>query len=328
MVNPFEQTPAEKEENVLDMVRRGYSYQQIMKACHVSPNDITRIKREHGLIGNNTSNNAGKISKEKQALIMFGKGKGLFEVATELDIDADEVFVIYQKFQRLRENETFISKYEHVKGNIQPYLHMFDLMNDMGMTPQQVGQLAGYGIRLPYLWNIYSKLCNDIQIMESQKRYLGLQLYNAQIQLARYKASLEFYYKECVMKRNDLLAINYEIDTRKKLVQLFDNDEGHQRIKKETAEQTKSIIKSNSLLIAVSVSSSLEAIRRYPRNQQLFYDLSASEYSTCNQQTCMQSHMSELAQLSEQVQNGIIESIAASVISTIKSLPRVANADY
>ena len=34
MINPFEQTPAEKEEYVLDMLQRGYSWPQIMKECH------------------------------------------------------------------------------------------------------------------------------------------------------------------------------------------------------------------------------------------------------------------------------------------------------
>jgi len=32
MINPFDETPAEKEENVLDIVKRGYSYPQIMKS--------------------------------------------------------------------------------------------------------------------------------------------------------------------------------------------------------------------------------------------------------------------------------------------------------
>jgi hypothetical protein len=46
MVNPFEQTPAEKEEYVLDMLERGYSWPQIMKECHVSPNTISSVKKK------------------------------------------------------------------------------------------------------------------------------------------------------------------------------------------------------------------------------------------------------------------------------------------
>lgn len=46
MVNPFEQTPAEKEECVLDMLERRYGWNQIMKECHVSPNTISSVKKK------------------------------------------------------------------------------------------------------------------------------------------------------------------------------------------------------------------------------------------------------------------------------------------
>jgi uncharacterized protein YerC len=46
MVNPFELTPAEKEENIREMIRTGYSYPQIMKECHVSPSTISKVKKK------------------------------------------------------------------------------------------------------------------------------------------------------------------------------------------------------------------------------------------------------------------------------------------
>jgi hypothetical protein len=319
MINPFDETPAEKEENVLDMIKGGYSYPQIMKACHVSPNDIARIKREYGLIGNKTSNNAGKISKETQALIMFGKGKGLFEVATELDIDADEVFVIYQKFQRLRENETFISIYEQVKGNMHPFFQLFEIVNGLRLSPADVGQLAALGTRLPLLGNIYSNLCRDIQILNSQRGYLGLQVNSAKNHLEQFMASLSFYGKECETKRNELLYVDSEIDKRKAFIENLDNDHRYIRIKEDAKRETKLLMQDNQLSTAVTLSSTLEAIRRYPYNQQLFYDLSASRgHSTSNQQTWLQSHTTQLLQLSEQVETEIAEQITKLTISKIQ----------
>jgi len=320
MVNPFQQTPAEKEEYVLEMLEHGYGWKQIMKECHVSPNTISNVKKKFfGSSDADASKSTSQVSKETQALKLFGEGKTLLQVATELDIDADNVFVIYQKFQRLKNNEVFISMYEHVKGNIKPFLNLFDLMNGLRMTPEGVAQLAGYGIRLPYLGNIYSKLCNDVQILESQKRNFVFQLNWAQNQLGQIKASLDFYYKESEEKRSELLSINNEINARSNFIHAFDNQEGYQRIKKQTAEQTESIIKNNPLLIAITVSSSIEAIRRYPRNQQLFYDLSIRQgYSGLSQETWIQSHTTQLLQLSEQVQIEIAEQITKMVVSKIQ----------
>jgi hypothetical protein len=323
MINPFDETPAEKEENVLDMVKRGYSYPQIMRACHVSPNDIARIKREHGFIGNNSSNNASKISKETQALIMFGKGKGLFDVATELDINADEVFVIYQKFQRLRENETFISIYEQVKGNMHPFFQLFEIVNGLRLSPADVGQLAALGTRLPLLGNIYSNLCRDIQILNSQRGYIGLQVNNAQNHLEQFMASLAFYGKECETKRNELLYLDSEIDKRKAFIENLDNDDRYIRIKEDAKRETKLLMQDNQLSTAVTLSATIEAIRRYPDNQILIHDIvtSQSNSEARYQQQWMESHTPQLLRLVKNVEKEISEQITRAVVSNMESLP-------
>jgi hypothetical protein len=79
--------------------------------------------------------------------------------------------------------------------------------------------------------------------------------------------------------------------------------------------------------MAVTVSSTVEAIRRYPNNQQFFYDLSARQgYSALSQGTWMQSHKTQLLQLSEQVQIEIAEQITKMVVSKIQDGNRKAEA--
>ena len=127
-------------------------------------------------------------------------------------------------------------------------------------------------------------------------------------------ASLQIYDSECEMKRNELLDLEAQINIKKNFIQNFDNDdEGYQRIKEEFTQQTKSIIKNNRLLVAVTVSSALEALRRYPCNKELLYDLwVVRDYST-SQKSWMPSHTTELLQLSEQVQIEIVEQITKMV---------------
>ena len=322
MIDPFEDTPAEKEEYVLDMIKRHYSYPQIMKACHVSPNTITAIKKKHGIIENDISKDTGKISKETQALKMFGKGMGLFDVATELDIDADDVFVIYQKFQRLRNMETFISIYEEVKGNIQAFVHLFDLMNGLRMTPEQVAQLADCGTRLPFLWNIYSKLWNDIQILKSQKGNMVFQLNCAQSQLEQFKASLEFNHKECEIKRNELLYLDSEIDKRKTFIENLDNDDNYVRIKEDAKRETKLLMQKSRVIFAVTLTATLEAIRRYPNNDVLISDIVTSRCyasTTPQQKPWFESHGPELLQLMDNVQDEMAEQIVRKSINVLEN---------
>jgi hypothetical protein len=325
MVNPFYQTPAEKEECVLEMLGRGYGWNQTMKECHVSPNTISSIKKKFS--GDDASKSTSQISKETQALKLFKEGWKPLDIAIELDLEPDSVFQLHKKFYQLIGLDAFNQAYEHVNGNIASFLHLFDLMNGLGMNPEQVAQQAGYGINLPYLGSIHSALRNEIRAMECYRHNLHLQLNAMTNQIEDYKSSIEYYSNESEKKRIEISLLDYQMKNMQNFIQNFDNQEGYQRIKKESTEETKSIIKNNPLLMAVTVSSTVEAIRRYPNNQQLFYDLSARQgYSALSQETWMQSHTTQLLQLSEQVQIEIAEQITKMVVSKIQDGNRKAEA--
>jgi hypothetical protein len=322
MVNPFYQTPAEKEEYVLDMLERGYGWNQIMKECHVSPTTISKVKKKFfGPSDDGTSKNAGQITKETQCFTCFQQGKSLLATKMETDIQSSEVVEYYKKYQELLNHDHFNIAYNSVSGNIVPFLNLFNLMNSLGLTPEQIQEQVQYGYRLPQLQNIHKMLGNQVRLLESYRHNLHSQLNAMTIQIEDYKYSLDYCINEFEQKRYGLLALDYQTKNMQNFIQEFDNQEGYQRIKKESTEQTKSIIKNNHLLVAVTVSSTLEAIRRYPYNQQLFYDLSVpGSYSTSSshQQTWMQSHTTQLLQLSEQVQTEIAEQITKMVISKIQ----------
>jgi hypothetical protein len=319
MIDPFEQTPTEKEEYVLDMIKRRYSYPQIMKACHVSPNTITRIKREHGIIENGMTNNASKISKETQALKLFKEGWKALDIAIELDLEPDSVSQIQKKFYQLIGLDEFNQAYHQINGNLGPFLQIIDTMNRFGMNVEQILDAVKYGNALPHLQNHYLILSNRIRHLESCGYNLHSQLNLMANQIEDYKFSIECYINESEKKRIEISVLDYQIKNMQSFIQNFDNQEGYQRIKKESMEQTKSIIKNNPLLMAVTVSSTVEAIRRYPNNQQFFYDLSAHQgYSPLSQETWMRSHTTQLLQLSEQVQIEIAEQITKMVVSKIQ----------
>jgi len=320
MVNPFEQTPAEKEQYVLDMIERGYSYPQIMKECHVSPTTISSVKKKFfGSSDVDASKSASQISKETQALKLFKEGWKPLDIAIELDLEPDSVFQIQKKFYQLIGLDEFNQAYHQINGNLGPFLQIINSMNRFGMNVEQILDAAKYGNALPYLQHHYLILSNRIRHLESYGYNLHSQLNLMANQIEDYKSSIECYINESEKKRIEISVLDYQIKNMQNFIQNFDNQEGFQRIKKETTEQTKSIIKNNRLLVAVTVSSSLEALRRYPYNQELFYDLSTSrDYPSSNQQTVMQSHTTRLLQLSEQVQIEITEQLTKLVISKIQ----------
>ena len=114
------------------------------------------------------------------------------------------------------------------------------------------------------------------------------------------------------------MVLDYQIKNMQNFIQEFDNQEGYQRIKKESTELTKSIMKNNRLLMAITVSSALEAVRRYPLNQQLFYELSIRGAYSNPQRSRMECHAIQLLQLSEQVQIEIAENITRMATNKIQ----------
>jgi len=327
MISIFDDTPEDKEGYIVDMLQRGYGWKQIMKECRVSPNTISKVKKAmSGSTQDDVLKEAVQISKESQALKLFKEGKKPLDIAIELDLATDSVLLIQKRFHQLIGMDEFNRAYEQVNGNIVPFLELFNSMNRLGMNARQVSDAVMYGNTLPQLQNIHASLSNEIHLLESYRYNLHSQLNAMTIQIEGYKSSLDYCINEFEQKRNRLLALDYQTKNMQNFIQKFDNQEGYQRIKKESTEQTKSIIKNNHLLVSVTVSSTLEAIRRYPYNQQLFYDLSANpgystsnqQTSTSNQQTWMHSHTTQLLQLSEQVQTEIAERITNVIMNNIR----------
>ena len=321
MFDVFEHTLEEKEQEIIEMLRQGCTYKQIMRECHVSPSTISDVRKAMlGYTADNSSKKAVQISKETQALKLFNEGKKPIEVAIELDLATDYVFSIYQKFQRLRNLEEFISSYEHVKGNIRPFLQLYDLMISLGMTPKQVAEQVKHGYNLPYLRSNHIKLSSEVCALESQKQSLEINLNFMQNQTEECFKSLQYFNNEIEIKNSELAALTYEINEKKNLVQNLDSHEGFIRIMNNAKKETKLMMQNNYVLSAVTLSATLEAIRRYPDNQALMFDIVSSEYNSTisYQPSLMESHKPQLLQLMGNVQNEIAEQIASAVISNVK----------
>jgi hypothetical protein len=102
---------------------------------------------------------------------------------------------------------------------------------------------------------------------------------------------------------------------RKHLFKIL-NDEGYIRIKQAAAQQVNSVIQDNRVILELTVSATLEAVRRYPYNQELFIELITSQEPY--QQSWMRLHGSQLLQLTENVHNEMTEKITKETISTVQ----------
>jgi len=151
---------------------------------------------------------------------------------------------------------------------------------------------------------------------------MQLQLNFIQNQVDDYMKSFEYFINEIEIKRNELLYLNSEVNNKRTFIANLESHEGYIRISEDTKKETKIIMQNNYVLSAVTLTATLEAIRRYPDNQMLMFDiLSSHGYSTGPNERPWESHMPQLSQLIGNVQNDIAEQISTMVVSNVKSLP-------
>jgi hypothetical protein len=288
--------------------KKNKTIREIASLVHMNFSDIGRIiRREQGYVDEHKKETS-EISKESQAFSLFGKGKSLIEVKIELDIESNDVLEYHKKYREVENVDGYNRSYNAVQGKIEPYLRLFKLMNELGMTPEQVAEQAKYGKLLPQLRNNYSKLLNDVQALETKLPVLNSELASSNHKLQVSKYWLEYYNNEYVQKSKQLTEIVSEINAKKYFVKQFDNDEGYNRIKNVTAERANLLLRDLRLQTTIIVSATIETISGYPANNRLISDILAfKDSSESYQNSWMNVHWKELLKLAEQVHDKIIK---------------------
>jgi hypothetical protein len=310
MINVFDVTPGEKEQNIADMLERGYSFRQIMKQCHVSPVTISNIRK--AMLGSRADSSliqTTKTTEESQAFQLFQQGKSLFDVKIQLDIESSQVIEYHKRYQELKSADMYNEGYEKVKGNITPYLQLFDLMNSLGMTPQQVAERVKCGNSLPQLKTTHSKLVNDIQAAQTKLWNLNSELISRDNKLQVSKHWVEYNNNEYVQMSKQLKALASEIDAKRQFIKHYDNDEGYNRIKNVTADQANMLLRDLRLPIIIIICATIEAIRKSANDGLISHILAFRDNPESYQNSWIHSHWTEILRLAEQVHDEITKEI-------------------
>jgi SMC interacting uncharacterized protein involved in chromosome segregation len=209
-------TKQEKEEMALYMLQEGKTYRQIAKECHLSFKDISKlIKGESGQLEDNGVKKVSSQVKENQAIKLFNEGKSPIEVAIETQLSTEDVLMFHQKYQQLRNLDMFNQAYNQVKGNIVPYLQLFNLMNSLGMTPEDVARQVN---TLPQLQNTKLTLRNEINDLRSQKENLVNKLNLMWKEVEEHTKALQYLNNEIEKRNKELVALDNEIDEKQKFI--------------------------------------------------------------------------------------------------------------
>ena len=215
------QTKNEREKIIMRMLEEGRTSREIIKACHISPNDLSAVRKK--LTGDTPSGEP----MHTRAYRLF-KVKTPYDVALELGITGPEASKYYREYLGLTE---------------QSYLHMLHSI----LGPKGISELKSLHLALnlngvrPDKYNEYVKKASRMDIMTAEYQILvrqNLELVNRQNVLKNENKSLQAdainlkETKERLIEEVGLLNENINW-----LKESNDDLEGHNRILKARAEK-------------------------------------------------------------------------------------------
>jgi hypothetical protein len=148
-----------KEQLVIDLYKQGKTSKEIAKSVHMSFRDIGAIVHEQEKKQEVKEVQAQQQYLSSQAYRLFSKGKTPVQVSIELSLRQPDVTILYAEYCKLSQLENLSRIYGELKGDIEPFLKLYRLTKDAGMSVQDVRRLLAIANNyLPSVQNTYDTL--------------------------------------------------------------------------------------------------------------------------------------------------------------------------
>ena len=162
----------EKERRIIDLYyNQGKTTREIIKELRVSPNYLSAVlkkkeeeeKNNCSTVTNNQQQSSSSSSFATKAYELFSKGKGPVDVAIALNLREPEVTKLYREYWKLKRLHILNSIYNETNGNLRPFLKLYHMMKERGMTIDKVTNAVDIAIhKLPYMEDLYKQVTHEV----------------------------------------------------------------------------------------------------------------------------------------------------------------------
>jgi hypothetical protein len=231
----------QREGRVLELYDQGKNTREIAKELRMSLRDIGFILKKgqvnHGIAArmdngsnsNNSSNNHNKPSSEKatQAYKLFSEGKKPIEAAIQLNLSEKEATRFYTEYWRLKHLYSLYQIYHESKGNLSYILKLYRIAKRQAITADNIEwfvNMVNTGTyNIPDLQMQYSKLQNEVQVIDHQKVVSKAQLDNINNQISILHRTIYQLCATCNDRRNEISYLQNQIQALEGYVNGLEN---------------------------------------------------------------------------------------------------------
>jgi DNA-binding CsgD family transcriptional regulator len=165
----------EKERLVLELYyEKGYTYRQIAKELHMSPNQIQDVKRRHEEKTNAKANKKKELSLYSKAYKLFSKGKTNVEVAILLDISQPQVTQFQYQYWKLIGQDKLVILHSLLGDRIFSFSKLYkELIIKGEMSIERIINLIETALdKLPYVEDHYEQAKQAADKQQERLDYL------------------------------------------------------------------------------------------------------------------------------------------------------------
>ena len=158
----------ERKKRVIDLYyNQGKTTREIAEIERMSIRDISTIIKEEEARRLKYKHQQQQEDLSAQAYELFSQGKTPLQVAISLKIRQSVATKLYGDYWKLKRLHILSSIYKETNGILGPFLKLYRLMKQKGMSVDQVVNVVNTSIhKLPYMENLYREAKDQAEKMQ------------------------------------------------------------------------------------------------------------------------------------------------------------------
>jgi hypothetical protein len=275
------QITEQRKKRVIDLYFNQHkTYAEIAHIERISPRDIHAIIKEEEARRQKYEHQQHQEEMSSKAYKLFSKGKRPVQVAIELNQGQPQVTKLYIDYWKLKRLHILKSIYKETNGKLRPFLKLYRLMKEKGMSIEQVVNAVDTTIhKLPYIENLYEQVKDQVENMQRtiQRLANGIMALEYKISiLDKIAFSCE---QDCRRKHQEIQELTDKKDRIEKWITNVLNGEDYSKFKQIVKENGKAVLSENKKLISISFTALIQTIKADPQMIKLIQNMPSAKDS-------------------------------------------------
>jgi hypothetical protein len=161
------------------------TYTEIAQIERISPRDIHPIIKEEQSRRQKYKDQQLQEEISSKGYKLFSEKKSTVEVAVALNLREPEATKLYREYWKLKRLYILYSIYKETNGELEPFLKLYRLMKEKGMSIEQVVNAVNTAIhKLPHMESLYKQAKDQAENMQRTRQRLANEIRTLELKIS------------------------------------------------------------------------------------------------------------------------------------------------